>query len=104
MIDGLSEEDALGSRRVITHHATYVCAVGGGRIRRKMEVVRREGRVEFIAYETGLDAHPSFFLVELEDTVHVFGEVEHNGVADRLSGQACAAAPWKDAHAKFCRN
>ena len=55
--------------------------------------------VEGVEDYAGLDTGPTFVGIDLDEGVHVLGEVEDNGVVDGLTGEAGAAAAGEDGDA-----
>ena len=71
-------------------------AIGGGRFSAEQEAMRFEGGIERVAHEARFDAGGMFLGVDVEDAPHVFGEIQDDGLADGLTGQAGAAAARED--------
>ena len=54
-----------------------------------------------ILHQPRLDARPFLIGVQFDYLVHVFGKIEHQGLAHGLAGEAGAAAPGEDGDVVF---
>ena len=61
-----------------------------------MKSPRLKLRVQFVANQSRLYTGPLLGFIHFQQLVHVFGEIQNEGVADRLPGQAGAAAPRQE--------
>ena len=55
-----------------------------------------ELRIQFVEHDAGLDAHPSFLDIQLEDVVVILRRVDLQALADRLPGLRRAAAAHRE--------
>ena len=78
--------------------AADIGAAGGGRVGREVEAEGLELGVELVAHQAGLHPGPLLAFVHFQQLVHVFGEIQYEGMPHGLTGQAGAAAAWKQCH------
>ena len=57
--------------------------------------------IEFVLHQPGLHAAPELFLIHFQNIVHVFGEIEDDGMTHRLTCQRRAAAARQDRYAEL---
>ena len=74
------------------NHAANRGAVGGGKLRGEEQSMGLERGVELILDHAGLNPHPAVLDVDLEDPVHVTGDIHYQPVGQRLAVGAGAAA------------
>ena len=101
VVDGLAVDDGARAGRVVADHAAEVGPARGGHFRPEQEVVRRQGAVEGVEDDAGLNAGRAADGVDVEDGVEVLAAIEDDAGADRLAGQAGAAAARRDRHVHF---
>ena len=101
VVHGLAPHYRVRSAGVVAKRAAHISAVRRGRVRREQQTTVTQLVVEHIQYNSGLRANPALLLVDLDDVVHVLGEVHDYGMSDGLTAEAGAASPWQDGHAIF---
>ena len=97
-VDGEKDEttgiaDRARAARIVRRHAADGGAARGRDIDRKEQAVRLEGGIQAIEHQAGFDRYQAGFRVEPDDPVHVFGSIDHQGLADGLAALRGAAAP-----------
>src|SRR5262245_26489664 len=92
MVDRLAVNNGASACRVVSHHPAQCRPAAAGSVRPEQESFGPQVGIEYILYETWLEPHPSLFRVEFQHVMHVFGEVQMNGVPDGLPRQACASS------------
>ena len=97
----LPPKQRVGAAGVVTDHAADGAAVVGGRIGRKRQLVEFRLPAERVEHHPGLYAGEALLWIELEDPIHVLGEVEHYGDIAALSGQAGACSAGQDRSSVF---
>src|SRR5262249_23049318 len=99
VVDGLAVDDRARPGRVVADHAAEVGPAGSGHVGPELQPLPRQRPVELVEHHPGLDPRGAGGRVDVEDGIQVFAEVEHHARADRLPGQAGAAAAGGDRHA-----
>ena len=98
VVAGLAVFAATLAAGVGGDHAADGRPVGGGQFRCEEQPMGPQGGVELVLDHPGLDPHPAVFDVDLEDLVHVPGDVHHQAVAQRLAVGSGAATTWRQGH------
>ena len=98
MVAGLAVFAAALAAGVGGDHAADGRSVGGGQFRCEEQPMGPQGGVELVLDHPGLDPYPAVVDVDLEDLVHVPGDVHHQAVAQRLAVGAGAATTWCQGH------
>ncbi|GAD53095.1 hypothetical protein MBEHAL_1855 [Halarchaeum acidiphilum MH1-52-1] len=80
-------------RRVVADGAADDAPVARGGVGRELQVVDGESLVQPRERDAGLDADRPRLRVGVRRAVHVAGEIEDDGLVDRLAGEARSAAP-----------
>ena len=75
------------------NHAANSGAVGGRKLRGEKQPMGLERGVKLILDYPSLHAHLPCFHIDLNDLVHVTGDIHHDAVGKRLTVGAGAAAP-----------
>ncbi len=79
-------------------HAADRGAVRGAEFWGEEQAVRPQRGIELILDDAGLDPHAAVRDIDLEDAVHVAGEVDHDARGERLAVGPGAAAARRDDH------
>ena len=103
VVDRLPVDDGMGAAGVVADHAADVRPVARRYVRGEQQSEGLQVGVELVQDHAGLDPGPARFDVDLEDPVHVAGEIDLDAAAHGLSGQAGAAAAGRDGDAPFVR-
>ena len=85
-------DDGMGAGAVVPDDATDRGPVRAGGVWSHREAVGSQAPVEDAERDAGLGAHAPLFSLDLDDVVHVFGEVDDHGLAHGLPGQAGGSA------------
>ena len=101
VVDRLPVDDGMGTAGVVADHAADVRPVARGNVRGEEQSHRFQVGVEFVEHHAGLDPGPLLLDVDLEDPVHVPGEVDLDAAAYRLAAQAGSSAAGRDGNASF---
>ena len=94
-------DDAVGAGAVVAQEAPYHGPVAAGRVGANHEAVAAQGLVEHVQGAAGLHPDFAFTAVDLDDLVHVFGEVDDHGFAHGLAREAGAAPAREDGEIVF---
>src|SRR5262249_23496093 len=101
VIDGLSVENRMRACRIVSHHAADRGAIRSRRIGSEEKPHRLQMKIELFLNDAGFNDGPPLFRIYLEHTVEVLRHIDHDRFADRLTGQAGAAASWKNRYFKI---
>ncbi len=106
VVGGHSIDQRMSPGRVIGDTAAKGGSLGGGRVRTELQVVRRQGSVESIQYDPGLDFCRQRIRVDLVDLVEITRAVQDQRSADGLARQAGACPACQDRDFEFggCAN
>ena len=86
---------------VVADHSADGAAVVGGRVGRKGQLDGFRLVAQRVEHHARLHAGESSLRVELEDPIHVLGEIEHHGDIAALAGQAGACSARQNRGAVF---
>jgi hypothetical protein len=92
VIDGLAVRERMSAGGVVADHAADGGAVRGRGVGTEEQSLAADMRVELVLHDAGLHAAPELLFVHFEHAIHGLGEIEHDGMSDRLAGQRRAAA------------
>src|SRR5262249_24471597 len=98
---GLAGHYGVDAAGVIADHAADGAAVVAGRIGGEGQVMFFGSVAKVIEDDSGLDSRNAPLGIDLENVVHVLGEIENDGDVAALSGKRCATAAAKERGAKF---
>ena len=98
VVDRLAPRHGVRSAGVVADHPAEGAAVVCGRVGAERQRVRRRGVAHGVADHAGLDARGAGLRVDLQNAVHVPGEVEHDGGVDRLPGDRGARTDGQHRH------
>ena len=96
VVDGLAVDHGTGPRRVVGHGAAHRGPIRGGEIQRQDEAVGFEGEIQLVQDDPRLHHHGSALHVQVQDPVHVLGEVQLEAAADGLARLGGPPAPGGD--------
>src|SRR3984885_11471507 len=87
----------MGAAGVVSDHAANGAAVVGRGVGSKGQLVDFCLIAERVEHHTGLHAGEALLRINLEDPIHVLGEVEHHGYVAALARQAgaCSAGQYR---------
>ncbi len=77
MIAGLAVLAAALAAGVSGDHATDGGAIGGRELRCEKQPMGLQGGVKLVLDHSGLDTHSAGLDVDIEDGIHVFGDIDH---------------------------
>ena len=86
----------MSTRGVVPDHPANGGPVRGRGIRAEKEAHGLHVGIQLILNQPWLDPAPELFAVHLQDSVHVLGEIQDNGMSNRLTSQRGPTAPWED--------
>jgi hypothetical protein len=101
VVEGFAVDDGVGAAGVVADAAADGCALAGDGVGGVHEAVLLDRGAEVVVDDTGLDACPTLFGVDLDDVAHVLGEIDDDGVVGGLACEAGAATARHDGHAEF---
>src|ERR1700757_4581202 len=87
---------------IVADHSADGAAIVRRRIWRKSQVVELCAIAQRVEYQSRLDASVSLRGIELENLIHVFGEIQDYGDVARLPGQASTRPARKDGSTELC--
>src|SRR6266550_5697928 len=86
---------------IIADHAADGSSVRSRSVGAKLQPQRTDVRVQLVLNQARLDATPEILFVYLKNVLHVFGEIHHDGVTHRLTGERSAAAARKNGNVQL---
>jgi hypothetical protein len=92
VIDRLAIDHRPCPGGVVGDHPADGGAAGAGNIRREAQALCRQGRVQIIEHDAGLDAGPALLDVHLEQAIEILRRIDDESRADGLSRLRRAAA------------
>jgi len=104
VIEGLAVGERVRARGVVAYHAADRRAIRRRGVGSEEQTLGPDMRVQFVLDQPRLHATPQLLPVHFEDPVHVFGEIEDDGVADGLAGERRAAAAGEDGNVELIRD
>ncbi len=93
VIDGLPAEQGVRSARIIADHSADGASAVSGRVRREGQLVDLGAVAQSIQNHARLNARESPLRINVQNAIHVLGEIEHHGNVAALAGEARAGAP-----------
>ncbi len=96
IVDCFATQQRVGAAGVVSDHAANGAAIMSGRVGCERQLMSFSLIAEGIEDNAGLHPGESLLRVELEDPVHVLGEIEHHGDIAALAGQAGACSARQD--------
>ena len=91
-----SGDDGVRATGVVADHPSQRAAAVSRRVRAERQLVLLRRVTQPVENHTRLHPRQPALGIELDDVVHVLGEVEHHGLVDRLAREAGAAPPRAD--------
>ena len=101
VVYGLAAEQGMRAAGVVADHATDGAAIVGGGVGGEDELVGDEMFLQRVEDDAGLNTGELMFGIDLEDLVHVLGEIEDDGDVAALSGETGSSAAREDGSAVF---
>ena len=101
IVDRLAAHERVYATGVVTDHASQRAPAMGGRIGGEGKIVFFGGIAQPVEHDAGLDAGEFLCRIELQNRVHVFGEVHDHGHIAALAGQAGAASARENGRAQL---
>ncbi len=98
VVGGAAGHDGVDAAAVVADHAAQGAAVVGGRVGPEGEAVGLGGGPQVVQHRARLHHGQAALGVDLDDPMHVLGEVQHHRHVAALAGQAGAAAAGQDRH------
>ena len=83
----------MGAAGVVANAAAHAGPVGRGRVGGVLQAIGQQMAVQGIQHNPRLHPRPPLLRIDLDNLVQVLAEIHHDGVVDRLAGQAGAAGP-----------
>ena len=98
IVNRLAIHNRVRAAGIVAERAANIAAAAGARVRREEQAAGRNLVVQLVEDNARLSSHPAFFGVQFHHIAHVPREVHHDGVRNRLPGEARACAAWKHRH------
>jgi hypothetical protein len=99
VIDRHSIADGPAAGGVVAEHPADGGAVAGRGVRPEHQAVRRCRPIQLVLDDSGLYSRHPRLGIDVNDAVHVPGQVEHQSRSDRLAGETRAATSRHQRHA-----
>ena len=101
VVDRHAVPHRLAACRVVADHPAERGPVLGGGIRAEHQAVPRARQVQLFLHHPRLNPGHALLGVDLDDLVHMPGQVHHDRLPHRLAGQAGPGAPGQHRHAEL---
>ena len=101
IINRLAGEQGMSPARIVPYHSAQRASAVGGRIRTKCQMVNFGALAQAVQHDPRLNARNSGARIELQNLVHVFGEIQNNRDIAALAGKARASPTRQNRSAIF---
>src|ERR1700736_212811 len=101
IVVGLACHHGVDTAGIVSDHAAERAAVMGCGIGSEGEVVLFGGVAKVIEHHAGLHASDAASGIDLENTCHVLGEIQHDSDIAALPGERCAATAAEQGRTEF---
>ena len=101
VIDGLPRQQGMRAAGVVADHAAQRAAAMRRRVGAERQLVALRSIAQRIEHHARLDARKRLVRVDLQDSIHVLGEVQNHGNVAALAGQARASPARQHRRAEF---
>ena len=83
----------MGAAGIVANAAAHAGPIGRGRVGRVLQAIGQQMAIQGIQHNARLHPRPPLLRIDLDNLVQVLAEIHHDGMVDRLAGQAGAAGP-----------
>src|SRR5207248_6601944 len=78
IVNGLAGQQRMSAAGIVPDHSAESASAVSGRIRAKGQMVSLGAFAQTVQNESGLNARKFALRIGLQNTVHIFGEIQHN--------------------------